>query len=400
MGYDILAKVIEYTDSEVELETRLRKVMHLVATHFPFDSTALYLVNGKTNQLRLAASCCSPGDFPETYGPGEGLAGLATGRASIVEAYSPEIQGTRFGRTEDRGLEGFQSALVIPLMDRSQVLGVMYLKALRKLSLTTKVMDTLNIISLQLSYSLKSENYALDLRGAYTRLSQTQTQLIQAEKLLAIAELSAALAHEIKNPLVSIGGFARRLQKKVGKKSPLYDYTETIVKEVERLEGLMEGILSIADHDAHTLSEEDANEVVKKAVGLFDEALKKHRVTVTTKLHPEKLPIYVDALEMNIAIDNIIANAIQSMDKGGTLTFITAADGDEVVIEISDSGGGIDPGLVGDIFNPFFTTKESGTGLGLAITHKIIRRHKGRIDVINDVGTGVTFSIKLPRHRD
>ena len=396
MGYDILAKVIEYTDSELDIDTKLGKVARLLVKDFPFDSIAIYLKDDSSGGFTLAASDGSPGDFPDNYGPGEGLPAVAAEKESPTEAYAPEINGLSFGRTRDAGLEGFQTAFLFPLKDGEKTVAVLYMKALRKLSIEASKKEILAVIALQVASTLKFELYSKNLKGAYSRLKEAQTQLIQAEKLLAIGELSATLAHEIKNPLVSIGGFARRLKKKAGGDSPFSGYADTIVKEVERLETIMDGILSYTENKTPVLSKEDANEVIKNAVSLFDESLKKHNIEVVFSLSASPLPVRVNGQEMNIAIDNIIANAIQSMDKGGTLAFSTSVEDREVALYIKDSGGGIDPGLVGNIFNPFFTTKESGTGLGLAITHKIISRHKGRIDVQNDVGKGVTFSIKLP----
>ena len=113
-------------------------------------------------------------------------------------------------------------------------------------------------------------------------------------------------------------------------------------------------------------------------------------------LSQEPLPIMADEEQLKIAFDNLIANAIESMDSGGTLSVSTARNGDWVTVEITDSGGGIEPELVSGIFDPFVTTKEHGTGLGLPITRKIIMRHRGSIDVANDYGRGTTFRVKLP----
>ena len=99
---------------------------------------------------------------------------------------------------------------------------------------------------------------------------------------------------------------------------------------------------------------------------------------------------------MRLVFNNLMTNAIQAMTKGGVLTVQTHQDGNWVVAEVDDTGGGIDPKIIRNIFNPFYTTKESGTGLGLAITHSIITNHKGIIEVNNNIGVGVTFIIKLP----
>jgi signal transduction histidine kinase len=238
--------------------------------------------------------------------------------------------------------------------------------------------------------------HSYSLKNTYTRLKDTQTKLLQAEKLIVLGELSANLAHEIKNPLVSIGGFASRLKKKIEPDSPLLFYVDYILNEVARLEELMDGILGYTMDKGVIFSTEDVNTIVEEALSFFSEAFHNHKIEIIKGFTPEPLSVMSDRQQLKIALDNLIANAIQSMEGGGTLTVQTSSTEDWVVVDVTDSGGGIDPRLIGNIFNPFFTTKKYGTGLGLDITHKIISKHKGHIDVENHVGQGVTFSVKLP----
>jgi CheY-like chemotaxis protein len=238
--------------------------------------------------------------------------------------------------------------------------------------------------------------HSLSLKTTYTRLKDTQTKLLQAEKLIVLGELSANLAHEIKNPLVSIGGFASRLKKKIEPDSPLLFYVDYILTEVARLEELMDGILGYTMDKGVIFSTEDVNSIVEEALSFFSEAFHNHKIEVIKGFTPEPLSVMSDRQQLKIAFDNLFANAIQSMEGGGILTVQTLRTEDWVVVDVTDNGGGIDPRLIGNIFNPFFTTKKYGTGLGLDITHKIISKHKGHIDVENHVGQGVTFSVKLP----
>ncbi len=204
------------------------------------------------------------------------------------------------------------------------------------------------------------------------------------------------LSHEIKNPLVSIGGFANRLKKKLSSNSPYMPYVDQIVKEVSRLEDIMRGIVSFSNNKFVEFSREDINSIVEEALFVFSDVLRRQGIKIDMNL--DKKPAFVmgDRQQLKIAFDNLIVNAIQSMAKGGTLYITTYSTDEWNVVEVSDTGGGIDPQVIGNIFNPFFTTKEHGTGLGLAITYTIIKRHKGVIDVTNNIGVGVTFSVKLP----
>src|SRR3990172_3999813 len=163
-----------------------------------------------------------------------------------------------------------------------------------------------------------------------------------------------------------------------------------------RLKGIIDDILNFVDHKKIKLHVEELNRVVNDSLWLFEEACRSHNIAVKRSLSKETLRVVADTPQLKIAFDNLIANAIQSMERGGTLTVTTKKGNGCGVVEIKDTGGGIEPGIVGNIFNPFYTTKKAGMGLGLTITHNIITRHKGMIDVINDYGKGITFTVKLP----
>jgi nitrogen-specific signal transduction histidine kinase len=396
VGYDVLTKVIEITESELNIEARFKKVAGLLVKDCPFDACACYTWEGKEKFFRLNIAEGSQNGRIETYKENEGLPGLVKKINRPVEVYTPQKESIRWRLTEDMGLKGFRSAAVYPLKEKGLWFGILYLKAGRKLTLSPRKKKMLKVISQLLTSNLKCNMHSLSLKTTYTRLKDTQTKLLQAEKLIVLGELSANLAHEIKNPLVSIGGFASRLKKKIEPDSPLLFYVDYILTEVARLEELMDGILGYTMDKGVIFSTEDVNSIVEEALSFFSEAFHNHKIEVIKGFTPEPLSVMSDRQQLKIAFDNLFANAIQSMEGGGILTVQTLRTEDWVVVDVTDNGGGIDPRLIGNIFNPFFTTKKYGTGLGLDITHKIISKHKGHIDVENHVGQGVTFSVKLP----
>jgi signal transduction histidine kinase len=216
---------------------------------------------------------------------------------------------------------------------------------------------------------------------------------------MALGELSATLAHEIRTPLVNIGGFTARLRKELGAKS-CGKYIDQMSKEVTRLESIINDILSVADERKLNLKPHSVSALITGPIELFKDSCANHNIKVEVKLTNSASLIMADIEQIRIAFDNLIANAIQSMDKGGRLTISNRKKGDFTVITISDSGGGIPSELMGDIFNPFFTTKERGTGLGLTITHKIVARHGGWIEAANNTTRGVSFTVGLRRCKD
>ncbi|MFN3740172.1 MAG: PAS domain S-box protein [Thermodesulfovibrionales bacterium] len=226
-----------------------------------------------------------------------------------------------------------------------------------------------------------------------TELRRLRERLQASEKMAALGEVAAKVAHEIRNPLVSVGGFARRLEARLDGK--LKEYASIITKEVEGLENILKDILSFVRGMGLTLEETDINSLLDEVVSLYRDELKNRSIELR-KDYKEDLRLYVDTGRLKEAIINIFTNAIQAIDRNGVITIITDKKDSEGVIIIKDTGPGINGKDLPNIFNPFFTTKPGGTGLGLSITKKIIDEHGGRIEVETALGKGSSFVILLP----
>ncbi len=207
------------------------------------------------------------------------------------------------------------------------------------------------------------------------------------------------MIHDIRNPLTSIGGFARRISKKVGKDSPLRHDVEVITHEVGRLEKLLREVLDFSGVNLGYYEEHQLNQIIEDALTLIERDLAASNIKIVKDL--ALMPaVHCDDRQIKQVFYNLFQNARQAMEKGGTLTIRTypmeKADGLYAAAAVSDTGGGIPIELVHNIFNPFFTTKEFGTGLGLSIAQRIVSRHYGEIEIINELGKGVTFIVTLP----
>jgi two-component system sensor histidine kinase HydH len=231
-------------------------------------------------------------------------------------------------------------------------------------------------------------------------LSDAQKRLIEQEKLKSLGEMTASIAHEIKNPLVIIGGFTKRLAKKSRLDQQESRYVEIILKEVTRLEAILNEILSYVKEGPAATGTCDLNHTIEEVLSLFtpDSAWTDVRME---KQYGEGLPpVICDSQQIKQVLINILINAFDAMNGKGRInieTGQTTVDGKKFLYSsISDTGGGIAPAILDNVFNPFFTTKERGTGLGLATSNKIIMNHKGRLDIRNEVGKGVTFTVYLP----
>jgi len=236
------------------------------------------------------------------------------------------------------------------------------------------------------------------LETAHQDLRETQERLIQGEKMAGLGEMAASVAHELRNPLVAIGGFAQRLDRiATGEREK--EYAAIIVREVKRMETMLSNILDFAKKQMLCFSGCQVPRLIEEALALEYDSLLRSSVRLTTEI-AESLPtIQGDEQKLRQVMINLISNARQAMSDGGELTvraYRTTLRGDEAVtIEVEDTGGGIPVEILRNIFNPFFTTKEGGTGLGLPISHRIVEQHRGRIEVKNRAG-GAVFILHLP----
>lgn len=233
------------------------------------------------------------------------------------------------------------------------------------------------------------------LRKAHKELQAVQQRLIQSERLAALGEFSASVAHEIRNPLVSIGGYARLLQKKHRDV-----YSQIIYQEVGRLENILNRVLAFSKAAPAEWKEEDLNFIVEESLQAALGGTDPRRLEIRREWTRPLPAVHCDKGQLKQVFVNLIQNSLEAMEGRGVLAVKTYLSSEEdglwAVAEVMDTGKGIPGDLIHNIFNPFFTTKEKGTGLGLAITRRIVEAHGGRIELVNRPGEGSIFKVKLP----
>ncbi|MBI3995405.1 MAG: HAMP domain-containing protein [Nitrospirae bacterium] len=239
---------------------------------------------------------------------------------------------------------------------------------------------------------------ASELKAREEALKQAQAALIQSEKMAAFGQLGAGIAHEVKNPLAGILGYAQLAMRKVEKEGPTYKHLEIIEKETRRCKTIIENLLKFARQEKAEFSALDLNHVAEDSVAIVDHQLTINKVAIEKRL--ETVPrIMGNANQLQQVIMNLMINAQQAMEpSGGKVSIATRVADDQVEIRVSDTGPGISPEIQAKIFEPFFTTKPAGkgTGLGLSVTYGIIRDHNGRIRVESEPGQGATFIMSFP----
>ncbi len=233
-----------------------------------------------------------------------------------------------------------------------------------------------------------------------TEVKRLQSELVQSEKLALVGKMSSAVAHELRNPLVPIGGFANLIYKRLDEASPLKKYAGIIVREIDRLEKLLHNILYFTKDAKPELKPLKLNDIINELLYFYKDTFAEHNISLSIHLS-EDLPIIgLDHSLIKQALINIIINAVQAMEAGGLLTVESMTkrekDAAYVVVVINDTGAGIPEDIMKNIFDPFYTTKIRGLGLGLSLTRRIIESHGGEIRVESAEGIGSTFIISLP----
>lgn len=236
------------------------------------------------------------------------------------------------------------------------------------------------------------------LQGQAELIIRIEEQLRRAERLSVLGEVSAALAHEIRNPLGSIRGTAEILSDDFPRDNPKYEFLQILLKETDRLNGVVENFLNLARAEGGDWLRFDLREELREVVSLASRDATSRGLSVVLSA---EVPVWFrgDRDKLRQAFLNLVLNALQACGESGRVTVSLKAPGEsskEVEISVSDTGPGIAREDRTRIFEPFFTTRRGGTGLGLAITQKIIFGHGGRIEVEGEEGEGACFWVFLP----
>ena len=240
-------------------------------------------------------------------------------------------------------------------------------------------------------------NTVAAILGLLTDRHETEHErLLKAESLAAMGRAVSGVAHDMKTPLIAIGGFTKMVQRNMEKGDPCYQKLDIVVHETLRLEKMVKDMLDFSRPLELCPIEEDLHELIRRSIAVVEESAQERKVKIRFRLADGLSPILCDSARMEQVFINLLMNAVQASPEGETVKVKAVREGNRIRVDISDDGCGIPHEQREEIFAPFFTTKKEGTGLGLPIVKKIVEAHDGRLDLSDNPEKGVTFSVLLP----
>lgn len=289
--------------------------------------------------------------------------------------------------------------VVVPLIVENRAIGLIV--ADNKFNLVpigNEHIELLSIFAVQASLLIDSYHNVSTLKKEMDKIMNRQEAMVESEKLAAIGRISSHIAHEIRNPLVTMGGYARRIRQIAEGNEKIQNAADVILKESVRLENILSNVMDLTKPQALIKNLNNINDIILDTIDLLKNVFQEKKLNIIADLSA-KLPLAnSDPNQIKQVIFNLLQNAIDATPEKGTVQIATTIDehNENIKIMISDTGIGIENKNIESIFEPFFTTKVTGVGLGLAIVNKIIKDHGGFITVRNREDGGAEFTIILP----
>jgi signal transduction histidine kinase len=369
------------------IATTLSSALHL-------DRLAIALFDGAERTYSVSHATGIPAataEFPESHA----FVAALRRRDEVVLREELEASATPAERpvvTDICQRNGWE--VCIPLSVGGKLIGFISLGRKRNL-------DAFSAEDLQLLATLGAEAaIALENARLYEELKKSRDIIHRTGRLSALGTLAAGIAHEVRNPLVSIQTFFQLAPQRIHDEEFFTTFLNLTAGEVQRISDLISELLTFAKSSAHAVQDVDVNDLIERTTILLEPEARKHRIALTRELFPELPHIRADADQVKQIVINLVLNAIQATPHGGSVSVLTRRvtrhDGIFCQIEVRDTGAGIPQKMIEDIFNPFFTTKDKGTGLGLSIANQIATEHGGFIAVTSEEDRGSSFCVYLP----
>lgn len=309
----------------------------------------------------------------------------------------PDVAMSPFADNARVKLYGEKSLLALPLLVRDEAIGCLLLDDVRRpRDWKPEEIERATVIALQVAIAMANARLYEDLKESYGVLARTQEELVKRERLAALGELSAVVAHEVRNPLGVIFnslGSIRRMLQPTGDAEMLLDIVQ---EEADRLDRIVRDLLDFARPHEPALERASFAELLDDTLQSIRRSHAAPGIDFDLEV-PANLPeVRLDERMIRQVLLNLVLNGIQAMPRGGSLQIRVAMEPQTLKVEIEDEGTGVPPELRERLFQPFFTTKAAGTGLGLAVVKRFIDAHGGTISFHSQPGIGTAFTLRLP----
>ncbi len=292
---------------------------------------------------------------------------------------------------------GVNEFICVPLITKNESIGVLVADNIyTNEPITEGHVNILTMFANQAALAIENAETYKKLEDKMHQLTETQQRLLRSEKLAAIGSMSSYVAHEIRNPLVTIGGFAKTLSRFTFTDLKIKANIDIIIEEVKRLEKILNNITDFGKPSKPEKADTQICEIMENTCMLMENYFQEKHITLQKKYEAGIPEIPVDPAQIKQVFLNILMNAVESMPDGGKLDVNIESVDESIKIHIIDTGKGIQQGVLQNIYDPFFTTKSSGTGVGLSVSLKIIEDNGGKIDAISEQGKGTTMLLTLP----
>jgi signal transduction histidine kinase len=404
-GTDIesLIEVSSLINSSLKIDEVLENSMRVVEELTDAEKSSIFEIDFEKNELyfRLAHGESNAKVNQVRMKMGEGIAGWVASSGETL--FVPDTdKDTRFCKKVD-DLTNFKSSSIIalPIKHKNRIIGV--LEALNKRgpqTFDTKDEEVLTVLSNQIGIAIENAKLHARLQDkfAFTRseLKESQAKLIRAERMAALGQLAHGVAHTVRNPVASIGGFSRRLNKKLQLDDACSGYVDLIIKETARLEAIVKSVEEFTSIPEPRYRQCNFSSFIENTIREWKQSSNLINVKFEMDLLKEDPLVFVDDELMAKALMLVFNNAGEAMSEAGTIVVSTCREDSWMVISVKDSGAGIAHHDLPLVFDPFFTSKTYGAGLGLTTVSRIVNDHNGEVKIDSKSDTGTEVKIYFP----
>ena len=402
-GLSALMKSSALINSSLQTADVLNYAMKAAEEFMEAEASSVYELDTEKGEIFFRLARGEKGQIirSKRLKPGEGIAGwvIQSGKPMVVEDVRKE---GRFSDRFDRET-GFKtrSLICVPLTIRGKTIGA--LQVINKkngVPFTEEDTELLTALAQQIAVALDNaklyqrleENFELTAE----ELKITQRKLIRSERSAAMANLVQAVAHEVRNPIMSIGGFAARMKDGLDKNHKFRKYLDIILQETSRLEKLVQDVKELSEMQTVYLQPANMNSLLSEVIEGFSPIMSMQSIQLAADIEENLPTITIDRAQISRALKNIIENSIEALPTGGTIELKAWTVDSHIRIIVKDSGVGIDEDKFDSILDPFVTSKATGAGLGLTMVYQIVKNHQGEIDIKRGSDRGTVVALDIP----